>query len=487
MLKIQEKLIYLSLSYHEKESTGNKLTKITNGIEKIINLLGNIFLEVLPVIVQLLITFITLFFVDWRFALSIILFAPLFIIITFKSNKAIHPLRKDRYKNYEKASGKMGEGIININTVKSFAQEEKEVKQYFSIRELIKNIGKKEWYTLLNFWIGRNLVIDLGRVSVLLIGVYSIFNNSITIGTLVFVMTLSERTYFSLYRLSRFYDRVEEGVVAVDRFLILLEEKQDIVNKENAFKAKNIKGDIEFKNVSFSYNDAKEKALKNINLKIKAGETLALVGPSGGGKTTTARMIYRHYDPQLGSVFLDGRDLQDYDLYSFRKLMAIVPQEVDIFNTSVEENIAYAKPTASKKEIIQASKIANAHEFIEKLADKYKTEVGERGVKLSGGQRQRIGIARAILSNPKILIFDEATSNLDSYSERLIQDAMDKITEDRTVIIIAHRLSTIKKADKIVVLENGEIVEQGNHTELSKKDGGLYAKLIKLQKLGEVD
>ncbi|MFZ2834920.1 MAG: ATP-binding cassette domain-containing protein, partial [Candidatus Moraniibacteriota bacterium] len=199
------------------------------------------------------------------------------------------------------------------------------------------------------------------------------------------------------------------------------------------------------------------------------------------------RMIYRHYDPSGGQILLDGKDLKDYDLYAFRRFIAIVPQEVEIFDTSVRDNISYAKPNATISEIKAAARIANAEEFILQLKDGYNTTVGERGIKLSGGQRQRLGIARAILANPRILIFDEATSSLDSYSERLIQDAMDKISKNRTVILIAHRLSTIKKADKIIVLERGKVVEQGNHLELSRVNGGLYHKLIKLQEVGDVE
>ena len=198
-------------------------------------------------------------------------------------------------------------------------------------------------------------------------------------------------------------------------------------------------------------------------------------------------MIYRHYDPDKGGVLLDGKELRDYDLYAFRRFIAIVPQEVEIFNSSVRENITYAKPNASWREIQAAARIANAEEFINELKEKYNTLVGERGIKLSGGQRQRIGIARAILANPKILIFDEATSSLDSYSERLIQEAMGKVSRGRTVIIIAHRFSTIKRADKIVVLEKGKVVEEGSHFELAKSDGGLYQKLIKLQEMGDVE
>ncbi|MEA3464102.1 MAG: ABC transporter ATP-binding protein [Patescibacteria group bacterium] len=485
-VKAQKKLTFLSLSYHEKENTGNKIIKIERGTQKIMELAANLSWEVAPTILQLLITLIVLFIVDWRFGFTLIVFAPLFIWITYKVNKGLRPVREERHKNYEIASGKMGQSIININTVKSFAQEKREIKEFQAIRKMIKINELKEWFKILKVGLGRNLVIDLGRISILLLGVYLVWHGNVSIGTLVFVITLSEKSYFSLYRLSRFYDKMEEGKEAVNRFANLLDQEQDIVNPKNGIKPKDIVGKIEFKNVNFSYESDSGKALSNVNVKINPGCVTALVGPSGGGKTTVARMIYRHYDPQKGEVLLDRKNLKDYNLYAFRKFIAIVPQEVEIFNKSARDNIAYANPKASFQEIKAAARIANAEEFIEKLSKGYDTEVGERGIKLSGGQRQRVGIARAILANPRILIFDEATSSLDSYSEKLIQDAIDKIGKGRTMIIIAHRLSTIKKADKIIVLEEGKVVEQGSHYELSKAGGGLYAKLLKLQEMGDV-
>jgi len=319
------------------------------------------------------------------------------------------------------------------------------------------------------------------------LGIYLVWQSQASIGTLVFVITLSEKAYFSLYRLSRFYDKVEEGATAVNRFIDLTKEEPGVINYKNGIIPKKIIGQVEFKNVDFIYKESKNKALNKTSLKIDSDCVTALVGLSGGGKTTVARMIYRHYDPQSGEVLLDDKNLKEYDLYSFRKFISIVPQEVEVFNTSVRDNIAYANPRASLEEIKAAAKIANAEEFINQLAKKYDTLVGERGIKLSGGQRQRIGIARAVLANPRILIFDEATSNLDSKSEKLIQEAMQKLRKGRTTIIIAHRLSTIKKADKIIVLEDGRVAEQGSHYELANAKGGLYAELLKLQRMGEVD
>ena len=485
-IKAQQTLVYLSLGYHEKENTGSKIIKIERGVDKISDFVNNVFWQVMPTAVQLLLTLAALFWSDWRIGLSFLIFAPLFIFITYWSNKRMYPIRKSIYRDYEKASGKMGQAIININAVQSFVQEKNELGGFDKIKTHIRDNEDKQWGWMMKVGLGRNAIVDIGRAAVLFLGIYLVYNRMMSIGSLIFVFTLSERAYSSLYSLSRFYDKMEEGREGVNRLIALFNVKSDIVNKKDGFKPKKIQGEIKFENTSFYYKESKKPALDKLNFKINSGCITALVGPSGGGKTTIARLIYRHYDPQVGRVLLDDKDLRDYDLFAFRKFLAIVPQEVEIFDLSVSENIAYAKPDASKKEIEAAARIANADEFIKKLSKGYETMVGERGIKLSGGQRQRLGIARAILTNPKILIFDEATSNLDSQSEALISEAMEKISKDRTMIIIAHRLSTIKKADKIIVLENGQVAEQGSHAELARVKGGLYAKLIKLQQMGDV-
>jgi len=481
-----KKLLFLPLGYHEKENTGSKIIKIEKGVDKIINLVGYFFWNVLPASFQVLFTSIVLLWFDFRFAVVYFTLIPIFIFMTIKVNIDVQDKRRDRYKNYELSSDRLVQAMINVNTVKSFVQERKEFSALEKIRERIKAILLGEYFHIFKANLGRFLLVDLCRASVLFLGVYFVYHKSITIGTLVFVFTISEKAMLSLFNISKIYDRIMEGSEAISRLYKLNNETSEINNPKAGVVPKNVEGKIEFHNVTFSYG-GKKKVLDHINLDILSGGITALVGPSGGGKTTVARMIYRHYDPQSGSITLDNVNLKDYDLYSFRKFISIVPQEVEIFNGSVKDNISYAALGASDLEIVAAAKIANAHEFIEKLPQKYNAEVGERGIKLSGGQRQRVGIARAILANPRVLIFDEATSNLDSYSEKLIQEAIDKIKEGRTIIIIAHRLSTIKKADKIVVLENGRVVEEGSHYELSQIKGGLYAKLNELQKMGDVE
>ncbi len=486
-IKSQAKLVSLDLGYHERENTGSKIIKIERGIDKISQFINNIFWEVAPTFVQLFFTLIALFWTDWRIGLSFLFFAPLYLVTTYYANKKMYPIRKEIYRDYEVASGKMGQSIMNINAVQSFVQEKRELNEFDKIKIHVRDNENKQFGWMMKVGLGRNMIVDIGRAVVLFLGVYLVYKGVMTVGTLIFAFTLSEKAYGSLYRLSRFYDRMEEGREGVNRLLKLFNSETAIINKKNGYKPKAIRGEFKFENVSFYYGDNKKPAINNLNLKITPGCVIALVGPSGGGKTTVARLLYRHYDPQKGRVLLDDKDLRDYDVAGFRKFLAIVPQEVEIFDLSISENISYAKPNASFKEIKAAARIANASEFIEKLENGYDTTVGERGVRLSGGQRQRIGIARAILANPRILIFDEATSSLDSQSEVLISDAMEKISKGRTMIIIAHRLSTIKKADKIIVLENGKLAEEGSHMQLAHVKGGLYAKLLKLQELGDVD
>ncbi len=481
-----KKMVFLSLGYHEKENTGNKIIKISRGVDKIENLFGNFFWEVAPTIFQIILTTIILFAINWYFGIIILIFVPIFIVLTLKVNREVYPFRQIRFIQQEVAAGIMTQSIMNINTVKSFVQEMREYRQFSLATKKVKDNTLTEFGKILKFNVLRNLVIDTGRGVLLFLGIYLAWKGNITVGSLVFVYTISEKALISLFRISRLYDRIMESSEAVNRLHDLSLAESEVINSENGIKPKNILGEVEFKDVTFTYSGSRIKALDKVNIKIGSGCTTALVGPSGGGKTTVARMVYRHYDPTRGKVLLDGKDLKDYDLYGFRKFISIVPQEVEIFNTSVRDNIAYAKPEAGKREILAAAKIANAEEFILQLNDGYDTLVGERGIKLSGGQRQRIGIARAILANPKILIFDEATSSLDSYSERLIQEAMDKISKGRTVIVIAHRLSTIKKADKIIVFEKGKVVEEGSHMELSRMNGGLYHKLLALQEVGDV-
>ena len=481
------KLIFLHLGFHEKENTGNKVSKIDRGTGRISELVFTMGWEVFPTIIQIMLTLPVLFWVNWMFGLVVVCFMPIFVALTLHVNKINFPMRQKRHDLYEEASGRMIQSVININTVKSFVQEEKECMRLDKVLSAGYAVHRKEFGNVTKFNLGRNFVNDSGRALILLAGLILTYKGMLTIGSLIFVYTISEKALLSLFRITRLYDKIMDSSEAVERLHQLSNEEIAIKSPTKGIIAKNLEGKITFDNVSFAYDNGRESAISNVSVEIPSDSTVAIVGPSGGGKTTFVRLIYRHYDPTGGAVLLDGIDLRKYKLESFRKNFAIVPQEVEIFSTSIRENISYAKPNASMEEIKAAARIANAEEFIKNTENGYGTLVGERGIRLSGGQRQRIGIARAILANPKVLIFDEATSSLDSQSERLIQEAMDRVRKNRTVIIIAHRLSTIRKADKIIVLEKGSVAEEGSHLELASKERGLYKKLLDLQRMGDVD
>ena len=283
--------------------------------------------------------------------------------------------------------------------------------------------------------------------------------------------------YTPVRRSTTIYNTINSNIASIDRVYEILEINPQIINKENCIKFREFNDEIAFNDVEFSYQDNKEKILKGINLRIKKGETVALVGNSGGGKSTIVNLIPRFFDVTGGNITIDGTDLKDFEIKSLRKSIGIVPQETFLFSGTIFSNIKYGRQNATNEEVIQAAKLANAHEFIQKLDDGYDTEIGERGVKLSGGQKQRIAIARAILENPQILILDEATSALDNESEKLVQDALEKLMEGKTTFVIAHRLSTIVNSDKIVVIQQGEIREVGNHETLMDKENGIYRAL----------
>lgn len=479
----QQKLMELPLGYHEQRDTGTMIVKVQRGTDRFVDLIANCLFEFLPTVLQCLATFAFLLILNWRIALIFLPVIPIFFWMTAWMNKRVRPLRIRRYEGYEQAGGQMAESLMNIHTVQAFAQEGREVRDHSAIREDIFRAESSEWRTIINCNFARDAIITAGRIAVLLFAIRLVVGSNITIGSLVFFLSVSEQAYYSLYRISRLFDRGAEWAEAVKRLTTLLHEAPEVVEHPDARPFGELTGEIAFEDVSFTYG-AKKETLTNVKLHIPPGMTVALVGPSGCGKTTMVKLLFRHYDPTAGVIRLDGKNVRDTTLASFRSQMAIVPQEVEIFNRTIRENVAYAKPDATDEEIVRAAQLANAHDFILSLPKGYDTVVGERGLKLSGGQRQRVGIARALLPNPKILVFDEATSNLDSESEALIQDALERIRAGRTTILIAHRLSTIRHADRIVVFKHGRIIEQGTHDELVQTKG-VYSRLHELQTRGD--
>ncbi|HNV12853.1 MAG TPA: ABC transporter ATP-binding protein, partial [bacterium] len=350
-IKCQKKLLELDLAYHQKEGTGEKITKIEKGVGKFVDLLITIFWELLPVSFQLISVSVILLIIDYRLFLLLFVFSSLLFFLNIKVNKNVYPIRKQRYKRYEQASGKIVQTIVNIGTVQSFSQQERELNELSFLKKGILLDETREWSYVLKFSNLREIIVGLGRASFLFLGIFLIIKNQISIGTLVFVVTLSEQVFSSLSRAYRLYDQFAEGAEGINRLASLLKTESSIKNKGKIrLKDKDIEGEIKFKNIDFSYDNG-HKILNNFNLNIPAGAITALVGPSGGGKTTIVRLIFRHFDPVSGQILLDNYNLKDLELFSLRKLLSIVPQEVDIFNSTVAENISYAKRSASFREI----------------------------------------------------------------------------------------------------------------------------------------
>ena len=476
------KLLQLSLDYHEKENTGNKINIVNKGRDKLIDLLATYGWNFQPVVIQLIVSAILMLFVNWIFGLLFAASLIPFVINMFKTYQNTQKFRSKRHDAYEASSGEIGDTLTNITVVKAFAQERREAEIFSSIWDDIKAFSVKEFKLHMINGFLRSLSIEVMYAVLLIVGIYEIRAGFITVGSLVFLISLTERAYSNIFQLGWIYERAIDAAEPVDRVISLLSQKPSVVNSPNAIIPKDITGRIAFKHVTFAYN--RKRVLRNVSFTIPVGSFTALVGKSGGGKSTIAKLLSRYYDPQGGSIVIDSRyNLQDLDLDSYRSKTAVVFQDSPVPNRKIWEVISYSAGkldfASVRARVYEAAKQAFADEFISQLPEGYQTLVGERGVKLSGGQRQRLAIARALFAEPKILIMDEPTSHLDIHSESLIQQALKNLSKERsfTKIIIAHRLSTVKNADQILVVEKGRIVERGTHNKLLEKKG-VYAKIV---------
>ncbi len=391
-------------------------------------------------------------------------------------------MRKAFRKNRERIAdinAQIEDNLSGIRVVKSFANEELEIDKFRKGNARFVDSKQYSYRTLGEFHSGLTLFTALINIAVIAGGSLFIAKKVINVGDLLTFMLYVNTLVDPVKKLINFTEQFQNGMSGYNRFYEILEIEPDIVDSPKAVELKDVKGEIEFKNVSFKYNDSTGTILTNINLKVKPGEFIALVGSSGVGKTTMCSLIPRFYEVTGGTITVDGMDIRNIKLKSLRNNIGIVQQDVYLFSGTVLDNIRYGKADATEEEIIMAAKNANAHDFIMELPDGYFTDIGQRGVKLSGGQKQRISIARVFLKNPPILIFDEATSSLDNESERVVQESLERLAKDRTTFVIAHRLSTIKNADRIVVLTEDGIGETGTHEELLKRNG-VYAGLYKL-------
>jgi ABC-type multidrug transport system fused ATPase/permease subunit len=476
-----EKYLQLHALFHHGASSGQIIGRIERGGTAIYSILDDIIGQnLVPSTIMFVGTFAALLYVNPWIALAILVPFPIYFFATKKVSDRIYEIEKRSNEAFELMSKELYDVAGNVLTVKKFSQEELEMaheKTLSTNARAIQYEAERLWGIMENI---QTTIATIGRVAVLGLSAWFVLIGQATIGDFVLYITLQSMAYQPLTQLSILFPRMRRNATRVERLFSVLDEPVMVTDKPGAVEISPLQRQIDFKDISFAYHDDKGWALQDINFTVVAGTTVALVGRSGSGKTTFINLLLRSFDPQKGGVLIDGIDIRDITQKSLRKQIAVVPQEVDLFSRTIAENIAYGDPSATRKDIEDAAKTALAHDFIMKLEHGYDTVVGERGIKLSGGERQRVGIARAVLRDPQILVLDEATSHLDTESERLISKATKVLIKNRTSFIIAHRLSTILHADVIVVFKDSRIEAMGPHKELLKKSP-TYKRLYELQ------
>lgn len=476
------KIQSLDMEYFSRTKIGELMIKVLNDPSNVNYLIiesFNMVSEVFRAVVCLIIAF----YKDWKLTLGVLVIAPILMVTVKRYSKKLKKSGRARQEATGILNSKLQETLSGIRVIKAFAMEKEEIKDFKKKSMELKRVAlKSARYTSKSSAISEAINYIMVAMLLMFGGFRVLRGNHFTTGDFITIVGAISSMYTPVKRAISRYNEISMNIPSIGRIFEILDVVPEIADTPDCVKFEEFRSDITFENVDFRYKDNDEKILKNINLVAKKGETVALVGNSGGGKSTLVNLIPRFFDVDAGMITIDGINVKNYKIKSLRKKIGIVPQETFLFGGTVLENIKYGNQKASAEEVIEAAKKANAHEFIEKLEQGYETEIGERGVKLSGGQKQRISIARAILENPQILILDEATSALDNESEQLVQDALEKLMKGKTTFVIAHRLSTIINSDKIVVIQQGEIKEVGSHEELLDKDGiykSLYNKSFK--------
>ena len=476
------KIQSLDMEYFSRTKIGELMIKVLNDPSNVNYLIiesFNMVSEVFRAVVCLIIAF----YKDWKLTLGVLVIAPILMVTVKRYSKKLKKSGRARQEATGTLNSKLQETLSGIRVIKAFAMEKEEIKDFKKKSMELKRVAlKSARYTSKSSAISEAINYIMVAMLLMFGGFRVLRGNHFTTGDFITIVGAISSMYTPVKRAISRYNEISMNIPSIGRIFEILDVVPEIADAPDCVKFEEFRSDITFENVDFRYKDNDEKILKNINLVAKKGETVALVGNSGGGKSTLVNLIPRFFDVDAGMITIDGINVKNYKIKSLRKKIGIVPQETFLFGGTVLENIKYGNQKASVEEVIEAAKKANAHEFIEKLEQGYETEIGERGVKLSGGQKQRISIARAILENPQILILDEATSALDNESEQLVQDALEKLMKGKTTFVIAHRLSTIINSDKIVVIQQGEIKEVGTHEELLDKDGiykSLYNKSFK--------
>jgi len=480
-VKVLDHLHKMSLRFHLEKQTGSIIRDLERGTQSLSSLINYMIFIILPTVIEVLLVG-TILLVTYDINFTLITFSTIiiYILFTLKVTNWRMNFRHDMNRLDSEANSIAVDSLLNYETVKYFNNEKYEIKRYGDVLFKWENAAMQSMTTmsLLNF--GQAIIITIGVTFIMIFASSGVVDGSMTLGDLVLVNALMLQLFVPLNTLGIVYRQITYALADMNMLLKLLDKNIEIIDKKDAKDLVVKSGNIKFKNVSFSYNDNRS-ILKNISLDVPAGKKIAIVGPSGAGKSTIGRLLFRFYNSNKGIISIDGQNIINCTQFSLHENIAVVPQDTVLFNESILFNIQYADNNSSKEDVIKAATLANIHHFIDSLPQKYNTVVGERGLKLSGGEKQRIAIARAVLKKPKIILFDEATSSLDSKSESKILSSMNEISKDITSLVIAHRLSTIKDAHHIYVLDNGNIIESGNHNHLLSIKG-LYFQMWNLQK-----
>lgn len=469
----------LSFAFFDNQKVGHLLSRITADLFDISELLHHGPEDLVISVIKFVGTFVILMFINVKLGLAAFVLVPFLVIYAVIFNRKMKKAFRENRARIADINTQIEDSLSGIRVVKSFANEKVEMKKFRQGNDRFVDAKKLSYKYMGGYNSGMGAFTTLITIFVLLAGAFFLMKGEMPVEDLVTVLLYINNFTDPVKKLITFTEQFQNGYSGYSRFLEIMAIAPDIKDEPDAVELGEVKGEITFENVSFSYEGNQEKVLDHVNLKVKSGEYVALVGSSGAGKTTLCSLIPRFYDVTEGRVLLDGQDIRKIQLNSLRNHIGIVQQDVYLFAGTVMENIRYGKPDATDEEVLRAAKAANAHDFIMELENGYDTDIGQRGVKLSGGQKQRLSIARVFLKNPPILIFDEATSALDNESEKIVQQSLEELAKDRTTFVIAHRLSTIRKAQRILVLTDDGIAEEGTHEELMQK-GGIYSSLYQL-------
>lgn len=474
-----KKLQRLSVSFYDKNKTGTIMSYVTNDVNALQSAMIENTIEMITEGFILIGSVVAMIYLDWRLTLFTVCTFPVVLWFMEFFGKKIRKTGGRIQECTADITSVLQESVASARVIKSFVREDCEVDRFDVENRANFRANMKNAQLMATLTPVVELVAAIGVTMIIWYGGNNVINGTITAGSLVAFLTYAVNISNPIKRLTRVIGNIQKALAAAQRVFMIIDMPEEIAESRDAKQLPEVSGKVEFQNVSFAYDD-KGNVITDLSFSVKPGEVIAIVGPSGAGKSTIANLLPRFYDVNKGDIKIDGHSVREVTLDSLREQVGIVPQETMLFNGSVYNNILYGRLDATKEEVEAAAKAANAHDFIMQLTDGYETKLGDRGVNLSGGQRQRIAIARAILKNPRILILDEATSALDTESERVVQEALDRLMVGRTSFVIAHRLSTVKNADKILVLEKGNLVESGTHDELLALDG-LYAHLYKIQ------